>query len=485
MKKRFISLIIILTMVLSLTTVGFADGGTSEIKGSLVIVGGALESSNADIYNKFIELAGGKEKAKIGIIGAASSKPVYYSNQFKDDLVKYGVPAENIEIVPIAVKNDKTTKDVDESIWAANGDNKEVSDKIKSYTAIWFVGGDQTRITQTLIRKEGKNTLALDSLWEIYKSGAVIGGSSAGAAIMSDPMIAGGNSLGALNYGFTNTYTDENDQENGPAYTIQGLGFFNYGMIDQHFDRKARLGRLVVVTYENRNKSNYGYGVDENTAMVVYNDKKSIEAIGRGGITIVDVSKAVRNDNSKKLDVDNVLISYIECNDMYNFATKEFNINPVKDVTNGYEYYDIKDIVNTGVFSANSLVKNFITYDLVDNVGVNEVISYCFDTKGQGVQMKFRKTTDTKGHWAYIDGIVDHYSAVNVALDIEPITVDIKYDNKEVVREASKEYVIQKGDVLWKVANKLSVSLESLIEINNLNNPGNIFPGQKLVIPVQ
>lgn len=487
MKKKFLSLLIILLMVFLMTSVAFAENNSCDkIKGSLVIVGGALESSNSDIYNKFIELAGGKEKAKIGIIGAASSKPVYYSNQFKNDLIKYGVSESNIEIVPIAVKNDKTTPDVDESKWCENGNNKEIAEKLKTYTGIWFVGGDQTRITQTLYNKDGSNTMALDAIWQAYKNGAVIGGTSAGAAIMSDPMIAGGNSMDALNYGFTDKYEDMDQQEYGPVYVTKGLGFFKDGIVDQHFDMKARLGRLIVVAYGNKDKWDFSFGVDENTAMVVNNTDRTIEVVGRGGVTIVNMKKSYKEEINKKPYYKDVVISYIEKGDKFNLDTKEFEINKCKDLTNGYEYYDLKNPIITGVFNAHTRLKDFITYDLVDNAGANEVKSYCFDSKGEGFELVFKKTAETKGYWAYIDGVVDHYSAVNVSVDIRPIKVKIEYEKDEVVnaKVADNIYIVQKGDNLWKISKKYNVELKKLVEKNKIKSPYRIFTGQRLVIPM-
>ncbi|WJV28530.1 Type 1 glutamine amidotransferase-like domain-containing protein [Rossellomorea sp. AcN35-11] len=69
---------------------------------------------------------------------------------------------------------------------------KEITERIKKLTGIWFVGGDQLKITEALVKKNGKNTKALNEMWNIYRKGAVLGGTSAGAAIMSDVMITGG-----------------------------------------------------------------------------------------------------------------------------------------------------------------------------------------------------------------------------------------------------------------------------------------------------
>ncbi|NPV44292.1 MAG: cyanophycinase [Firmicutes bacterium] len=489
MKKLITLFVAMLLLASMLGNVFAATPAANEIKGSLVIVGGALESTNEAVYNKFIELAGGKEKARIAIIPAASSSPSKYANAFKEDLMNYGVSELNIEIIPIAVKDDKKTKDVDESSWAANGSNPEVAEKIRGCTGIWFVGGDQTRITKTLLNEDGSNTIALDAIWEVYKNGGVVGGTSAGAAIMSEIMIAGGNSLGALSKGFTDEYNDMNDQEQGPVYLQKGLGLFPYGIVDQHFDRKARLGRLIVTAYEKGDRDQFAYGVDENTAMIVNNQTETIEVVGSGGVTIVDVSKATKDTASERTLMKNIVISYIEQGDTFHIGTKEFKINPKKLETAGYEYYNVKGpILNTGVLSPNSYWKQFIAFDLVDNVAVEEVKSYLFDDKGKGFELIFRKTEESNGYWAYLNGgTKDYYSVLKVVLDIIPIQVHIKYDEKQIqvttqVRQ-QREYVVKAGDVLWKIAQKFNIDLQKLIEANGLKNPNKIMAGQKLVIP--
>jgi len=494
MKKRLFLLTFALIIVVLLTENVFASTSEEEqTKGSLVIIGGALTSENAEVYNKFIELAGGKENARIGIIPAASGSPHKYSNMFKEDLKKYGVPEENIIIIPIAVKNDKRSKDIDESTWADNGDSPEVAKLVKDCSGLWFVGGDQLKITQTLFREDGSNTLVLDAIWDIYKNGAVIGGTSAGAAIMSDVMIAGGDSLGALTKGFTTEYDDSSlDQQNyGAAYVVKGLGFYKHGIIDQHFDRKSRLGRLIVVGYNEKNNSPLSFGVDENTGLVFYNETKLIEVVGTGGITIVDLSKAIKNPNSQIADIKDIMISFIESGDSFNVTTKKFKINPDKLTTRGYEYMDVKDPMVTGLFSPNALTKKFVTYGLVDNIGADEIKSFCYDQNGDGVALIFRKVPESQGYWGQ-NGSADLYSFTNVALDIKPIKVHMEYTNEEgspleqsvsQLSDSIQTYEVKTGDVLWKIAAKFNIETEKVIKLNNLKNPNRIYTGQILIIP--
>lgn len=390
-----------------------------DIKGSLVITGGALGSSNRELYERFIELAGGKDKARIGIIPAASGK-LTSSNDFKKDLIQYGVKAESIEILPVSNHDFKGTKE-DESLWRENRNSLDLAEKIKGLTGVWFVGGDQTLITGSLLNEDKSNSQVLNSIWNIYKNGAVLGGTSAGAAIMSGIMLAGGDSYGALTSGITNHYDGMTQQEGGPLYLEQGLGFFQYGIVDQHFDNKARLGRLVAASYEMGDHNQLAYGVDEDTALIVNNKTKKAEVVGRGGVTLVDLSKVQANPQIPSR-YKNVVISYIVPGDTVNLRTNEISIFEGKDETKGKEYYNHKIAPNSGVLSPHGLLSHFISYDLVDNRGVNQVKSYSFNN-GTGFEMTFRKTPETNGFWTYKDGQKDDYSVVEVSLDIDPIKV--------------------------------------------------------------
>ncbi|WP_239422152.1 cyanophycinase [Bacillus sp. CGMCC 1.16541] len=393
------------------------------VKGNLVIAGGAVGSSNAALYEKFIDLSKQKKDSKIGIIPAASSS-LKSSESFKKDLVKYGMKVENIDILPLSVTNYKGTAE-DESKWIDNKNNEELANKVRELDGIWFVGGDQTKITASLLNEDGSNSHVLNAIWDMYRDGAVLGGTSAGAAIMSDVMIAGGGSFDTLASGFTETYDGMLQQEGGPGYLERGLGFFEHGIIDQHFDNKARLGRLVAVTKEHGDIHELSYGIDEDTAMVVYNEQNKVEVVGRGGVTLVDLSKQSNDETLGQSEYKNIGLSWITQGDEFNFKTKETTINSKKVETKGYEYGNSKVPPHSGVLSGHGLLNKFLAYNLVDNEGEEQVESYSFND-GKGFKLVFRKTDETNGYWAYTDGQKDDYSFVNVSLDITPVTVTIK-----------------------------------------------------------
>src|SRR5450830_1800193 len=146
-------------------------------KGSLVIIGGALRTDNSAVWERIVRLAGG-ESARIAVFASASASPEATAKYNIELLNQYGADAF---FVPVAVK--LAGRD-----YKAAADDPEVAAAVRKAGGAYFAGGDQARITQALRRPDGSNTLVLDALWDMYRNGGVIAGSSAGAAIMSSTM---------------------------------------------------------------------------------------------------------------------------------------------------------------------------------------------------------------------------------------------------------------------------------------------------------
>jgi cyanophycinase len=137
-------------------------------------------------------------------------------------------------------------------------------------TGIFLTGGNQLRLSSTI----GGTRLA-EAVLERFHHGAVVAGTSAGASAMSTHMIAFGAS-GAT-------------PKHRMAAIAAGLGVLPNVIVDQHFQQRNRLGRLLSLIAQN--PSLLGLGVDEDTAGVVGPDHV-MEVIGRGSITIVDGAAA-------------------------------------------------------------------------------------------------------------------------------------------------------------------------------------------------
>jgi len=415
-------LLFILVIVFSISWL-FAQQG-----GNLVIVGGALDSNNEAVYQTFIYLAGDNKDAIISIVPAASGSPSSSAESFKNNLIHYGVHPENIYIIPIAMFDCQSTPDVDESLWKDGAENPDVAEIIEKSTGIWFTGGDQSRIVSTLLREDGRQTPALEALWQTFLNGAVIGGTSAGAAMMSPVMITGGVSMAALKHGVSDKYIDMEQQDNGPLTLGHGLGFFKNGIIDQHFDKKNRLGRLIVAVYFNRNQFPLGFGIDENTALVYYSKTGLIEVVGEGGVTIVDGRNAQRIKKQRKTFIYlNFQISYLEQGDAFNLSIDQYDINPEKKLTTGNEFYSISTEVQSGIFSSFSTTyKDLISYHLIDNKACKKVVTYCFDNSDTAFKVTFSKIPETEGYWTNNLKGRDSYSFIRVKVDVEPVRIILK-----------------------------------------------------------
>lgn len=287
--------------------------GECKMGGKLLIAGGGLEENEKKIHKKLIELAGGIEN-RLAIIPTASGEaPVNTIKNVEDIWLEIGMKKENIVLLPIFGEEGKGWRE------PPLGDEENILKLLEGVTGVWFTGGDQYYTHKAFIRKDGAHTKALSRLKEIYEKGGVIGGTSAGAAIMSEVMIASGNNMNALNLPPVYGYEDYDDSDENQDYVriVKGLGFFTEGVIDQHFDRRPRILRLIKAITDSHKDLYMGYGVSEDTAMIYDRDTKDMEVIGGGAVYIVDCSKIEKSPNTFTT-FKNVTFHVIKEGDMYN-----------------------------------------------------------------------------------------------------------------------------------------------------------------------
>ena len=195
------------------------------VPGALVIVGGGKLPAAA--RDQFFQLAGGKDKARLVVLPTASASADDPARA--DDFLKQWK-----ELGPASVEL-LHTRD------RKRADDPAFVKPLAEATAVWISGGDQNRLVAayhgTAVEKE---------LHQLLARGGVVGGTSAGAAVLSDLMIGGG--------------TTE-------ARTGPGFGLLPGIVIDQHFVARNRIGRLRGVL--DRNPGYAGLGIDEGTAVVV------------------------------------------------------------------------------------------------------------------------------------------------------------------------------------------------------------------------
>ncbi len=219
--------------------------------GNLLIIGGAEDKQNeCTILKHFYQEAGGRD-SRICVITAASNTAGQAGKVYEDLFRRFG--CTDLEILNIYTRND--------------GNSQVMVDKIFRSNGIFFTGGDQLRITAML----GGTALG-KALQHLYERKVIIAGTSAGASVMSDNMIIGG-------------------QGDTPGEDIirmaPGLGLIRGVIVDQHFAQRGRIGRLLTAVA--LNPYVLGIGIDEDTAVHVRADGK-LRVIGRGTALIVDAS---------------------------------------------------------------------------------------------------------------------------------------------------------------------------------------------------
>ena len=419
--NKFVLLIIASFLILSINA-----GCQTFPAGSLVIVGGGLEHTNKSVYTQLIGLAGGTEKASFAIIPSASGLSVQSYMSFRNILISYGVKAENIHLINIAMVDDDSTTDVNESEWSNNGNDTRLAGIVRSCSAVWFTGGDQLRTMKTLLRPDGSKTPVLEAVWEVYRSGGVIGGSSAGAAIMSEAMIGGGNSLGALTHGVITDYQGDDFPEGDGVLMTKGLGFFPAGIVDQHFNTRARIGRLIVAVMNEKPRFNLGFGIDENTALIYVGSQNLVKVAGTSGITVINTIDARISYVQKMPQIENLSVSYLEEGDSYDVATGVITPSQGKKPTRGNEYYNIQNPGQTGILSGYSTTfRDLVTVNLMDNKSADTVHNVSFYNKNSGFLVTFYKTASSEGFFTDKPNDEDRYTVTNIRMDLTPVQISM------------------------------------------------------------
>lgn len=416
---RFLSVLLILFISTNVQS-------QKPIKGHLVIVGGGLEADNRPIYNELIQLAGGVEKARFAVIPSASGVPAQSWASFRNILISYGVKAENIVLIPVALMDDDSTKDVDESTWKNNGNNLNLATLVKSCSAVWFTGGDQLRTVRALRKGGDTLTPVLKAVWDVYRRGGVIGGTSAGAAIMSDAMIGGGNSLAALKHGVIKDFKGDDFEESSGVMMTSGLGFFPHGIVDQHFHQRARIGRLAVALLNYDMEYTLGFGVDENTALIYNSKEKQIKVAGTGAVTILNALEAKMSVIQGNTNIENLMVSLLENGDTYDLSSHKLKPAEGKHDLKGKEYYSNQNPGQAGVLSGNSgNFRDLITKNLIDNKKADRIQNISFSDPDKGFMLTLQETASAIGYYTDKPDGDDHYTVTGIRMDITPVTITV------------------------------------------------------------
>ncbi|MGY6551584.1 MAG: cyanophycinase [Erythrobacter sp.] len=309
---------LMLGMVMLACAVPAPTLSSAHAQGALVIAGGGVSDDNDAVYAAFLDALPAPD-APIAIIPAASGYPAGSAAAFAANLERRGVAPRRIRIIRLATEDDPDTSE-DESAWRGGGEDEHEIVRLLDAGGIWFTGGDQARIMAALIRADGSDTGMLAMIRQRLAAGAVIGGTSAGAAIMSRMMIREGDPASLLP-------AAPADAE--PVRTGAGLGFLGRHVVDQHFGERARLLRLIAVLGALEGAQRTGLGIDEDTALVIAPGYASATVAGRGLVSVVD-GRAARFDRGAGLAVRGIGLALLGAGDRLDLQSLAVTPDPAR-----------------------------------------------------------------------------------------------------------------------------------------------------------
>ena len=379
------------------------------IKGSLVIIGGSARRDNDELWGELLKLAGGPG-SKIAVIPAASSFPEKNGKRAVDILNATGAEAFFVPVAPTGLDMDCQTAVHD----------PQLVEQVRQATGVFFIGGAQARIRQALVAANGQNSPMLDAIWDVYRRGGVVAGTSAGAAIMSRVMFREAGVVLA---------TMLNGVQMGKEVD-HGLGFLDPDwFVDQHCLVRGRFARALVAMQSQNVK--LGIGIDEDTALVVRNGNAA-QVIGYRGAVVMDLTNATNDTNVEGFNLRNAKLSYLNRGDKLDLETLVVTPAPQKlaDRKIDPSAPDFKPFSGRRIFFSDILANTALTdvmRRIIDHKD-GQAIGLAFDGVAAlsgttpGFEFRFYRDKDSIGWETEAFGSGD-YTIQNIHLDIRPIQI--------------------------------------------------------------
>ncbi|MBC8392905.1 MAG: cyanophycinase [Deltaproteobacteria bacterium] len=262
-------------------------------RGRLIAIGGNEDKDNELVVLKRVVQEVGKTEYKVGVITTASEEPELRGKSYHKVFNTLG--ASRIEILNIKTR--------------AQANDRTLSKTLEDVDLIFLAGGDQLRLT-TIVG----GSRILQTIQNRLEAGALVAGTSAGAAVFSDTMIYEGKS--------------EEGLFKGRVLTTSGFGFVENIVFDTHFMARGRIGRLIQIV--TTNPTCIGVGIGENSGVVLKGDG-TVEVIGTGQVIIVDGRNIVHSnimdiEPGGPIAVENVRIHSLVNGYGFNFKKRQFLI---------------------------------------------------------------------------------------------------------------------------------------------------------------
>ena len=260
---------------------------STGLRGHLLVIGGGLEDDNKPVYERFVALARAAAKSqspRIVIATAASLNEQESATGKIQSIVAY-CPTCKIDTIMRETPAAETAALVDAA------------------SAMFFTGGDQKRIT-TRYLADDKDTPEAAAMRRLLARGGVIAGTSAGDAMMSDPMFFTGRSAEALGIRPTRKATADDGEDKtagemplGPQIG-KGMGFLPWAIVDSHFFERHRFGRLVAALETSHRR--LGLGVSENACVEIGLETGEAIGISAAPSLLVDIGGITRDGLTRR-----------------------------------------------------------------------------------------------------------------------------------------------------------------------------------------
>ncbi|HEY9825405.1 MAG TPA: cyanophycinase [Stenomitos sp.] len=256
----------------------------------VMVIGGAEDKVNGcSILTAFFESAGGNA-ASIGIIPCASREPSVVGDRYYQ--IFQGMGAQQVQVMDIRHPNE-----CDEERWL---------EILGNCSGIFVTGGDQLRLCSLI----GGSKLLQKIKQGVSRGQLVLAGTSAGAAMMGEKMIAGGSSGESPNRSLVDL--------------ADGLGIVPELLVDQHFHNRNRMARLMSALAAHPDK--LGIGIDEDTCAAM-DGKGTFRVLGNGTITVIDPTHLSRTnhlktDEAAPLSLHNLKVHVLSPGDRYDYCKR-------------------------------------------------------------------------------------------------------------------------------------------------------------------
>jgi cyanophycinase len=382
---------------------------------------------------------GGAKQLKVLVVPGASSSPNWLYSYFRSVMPTRGVPVGNVTLAHIAGYDDSSTPDVDESTWANGAYKPSEVAKIAAANVVWFDGGDQSFLVNLMLDAKGHDSPFQAAIKaKLAANNLIIAGYSAGAAVMSDPMIGAGSSWGALTQTpdlSTPPGSAANPCDGGDELCVtRGLGYIpaQYSaMIDQHFTQRGRFARTVRALAATNQKN--GWGVSEFSGFYIDFAKKQAEVVGVPGkafVGLVGRDSAFQNREQNGLPFlgENYTMSILAVGDTYTLPDAQnphgVGAHPIAgDYYAPFSEYYSDNPVFTDAFGYQVLVNNVSAYfadGTPQTSGARvDAIALKVDETGPGSGFRFRFTADDQSQVAWNED--SGYSMFNARWKISTI----------------------------------------------------------------